>query len=99
MQSLVRRGPDEYPGAVWVEFPTGRINLSKMPANRRNAIASRLLSSGSGVGVVTVGRQLVDGDMVLMNRQVREELLICMIAMLQKEEVDPMMRYFSHAPL
>ena len=74
MQSLVRRGPDEYPGAVWVEFPTGRINLSKMPANRRNAIASRLLSSGSGVGVVTVGRQLVDGDMVLMNRQVSSYL-------------------------
>ena len=71
MQNLVRRGPHEYPGAVWVEFPTGqRLDLSKMKERGRNAIASRLLSSGSGVGVVKVGRQLRDGDMVLMNRQV-----------------------------
>ena len=73
MQKLVRRGPSEYPGAVWVEFPNGqRIDLSKMKERGRDAIAARLLStsSTSGVGVVKVGRQLRDGDMVLMNRQV-----------------------------
>ena len=73
MQKLVRRGPSEYPGAVWVEFPNGqRIDLSKMKERGRDAIAARLLStsSSSGVGVVKVGRQLRDGDMVLMNRQV-----------------------------
>jgi DNA-directed RNA polymerase beta' subunit len=73
MQKLVRRGPSEYPGAVWVEFPNGqRIDLSKMKERGRDAIAARLLStsSSSGVGVVKVGRQLKDGDMVLMNRQV-----------------------------
>lgn len=70
MQNLVRRGPSNYPGAVWVEFPNGqRIDLSKMKERGRNAIAARLLSSGSGCGVVKVGRQLRDGDMVLMNRQ------------------------------
>ena len=76
MRELVRRGPAEYPGAVWVEFPNGqRVDLSKMKERGRNAIAARLLSSGGssgGMGIVKVGRQLRDGDMVLMNRQVRE---------------------------
>ena len=77
MRELVRRGPADYPGAGWVEFPTGqRVDLSKMKERGRNAIAARLLSasggSGGGMGVVKVGRQLRDGDMVLMNRQVRE---------------------------
>ena len=68
MQNLVRRGPEEYPGAMWVEFPNGqRVDLSKMNERSRNAIASRLLAEN---GVVKVGRQLRDGDMVLMNRQV-----------------------------
>jgi DNA-directed RNA polymerase I subunit RPA1 len=73
MRELVRRGPAEYPGAVWVEFPNGqRVDLSKMKERGRNAIAARLLSSGGGgMGTVKVGRQLKDGDMVLMNRQVR----------------------------
>ena len=78
MQTLVRRGPEEYPGAVWVEFPNGqRIDLSKMKERGRNAIAARLLSSSSGMGVVKVGRQLRDGDMVLMNRQVSK--YICLL--------------------
>jgi DNA-directed RNA polymerase I subunit RPA1 len=67
MQNLVRRGPSQYPGAVWVEFPNGqRVDLSKMKERSRNAIAARLLSEN---GVIKVGRQLRDGDMVLMNRQ------------------------------
>ena len=69
MRELVTRGPHNYPGAVWVEFPDGRrVDLSKMGDNNRKAIASRLLPK---VGLVTVGRQLRNGDMVLMNRQVR----------------------------
>lgn len=73
MQELVRRGANDYPGAVWVEFPNGsRVDLGKMKERGRNAIAARLLSTsggGGGGGVVKVGRQLRDGDMVLMNRQ------------------------------
>jgi DNA-directed RNA polymerase I subunit RPA1 len=70
MSELVRRGPENYPGACWVEFPNGsRVDLGRMKERGRNAVAARLLSSGSGVGVVKVGRQLRDGDMVLMNRQ------------------------------
>lgn len=68
MRKLVERGPGQYPGAVWVEFPSGqRVDLSKMKDSSRQAIAARLLSDN---GVVKVGRQLRDGDMVLMNRQV-----------------------------
>lgn len=68
MRKLVERGPAKYPGAVWVEFPSGqRVDLSKMKDSSRHAIAARLLSDN---GVVKVGRQLRDGDMVLMNRQV-----------------------------
>lgn len=68
MRELVTRGPHNYPGAVWVEFPDGRrVDLSKMGDNNRKAVASRLLPK---IGLVTVGRQLRNGDMVLMNRQV-----------------------------
>ena len=60
--------PNQYPGARWVELPNGRrIELLRMQQTKREAIAARLLSSN---GIATVGRQLRDGDMVLMNRQV-----------------------------
>ena len=69
MRRLVIRGPNQYPGARWVELPNGRrIEMAKMQQTKREAIAARLLSSN---GIATVGRQLRDGDMVLMNRQVR----------------------------
>lgn len=85
MQVLVRRGA-EYPGATWVEFPNGsRVDLGKMKERGRNAIAARLLSSGSGsAGVVKVGRQLRDGDMVLMNRQVRKRRIFVISVVQEK---------------
>lgn len=68
MRKLVVRGAKEYPGATWVELPNGRrLELGKMQQTKREAIAARLLSSN---GITTVGRQLRNGDMVLMNRQV-----------------------------
>ena len=42
------------------------VNLERMPVRRRKAIAKSLIA-GQGQ---TVGRHLVDGDMVVMNRQV-----------------------------
>lgn len=72
MKTLVERGPDEYPGARWVEFPDRRVDLSKMDEHKREAIAARLLMySKKGGKPAIVGRQMRDGDMVLMNRQVR----------------------------
>jgi DNA-directed RNA polymerase I subunit RPA1 len=68
MRNLVIRGPRNYPGASWVELPNGqRLELDKMQQQKREALAARLLSSN---GIVKVGRQLRNGDMVLMNRQV-----------------------------
>ena len=70
MRKLVLRGPNEYPGACWVELPNGRrLELDRMQEQKREALAARLLSSN---GIATVGRQLRDGDMVIMNRQVRD---------------------------
>jgi len=70
MRNLVERGPSQYPGARWVEFPDRRVDLSKMDDHKREAIAARLLTySKKGSKPAIVGRQLRDGDMVLMNRQ------------------------------
>jgi DNA-directed RNA polymerase I subunit RPA1 len=77
MRSLVERGPANYPGARWVQLSfsssssdsnsghTNVIDLTKMNEGRRHAVSAQL-ATGS-----VVGRQLRDGDYVLMNRQVR----------------------------
>jgi len=72
MRQLVIRGPDEYPGAVWVQFPDGRrVQLGKMDRHRRVGVAARLLTHlKKGGPPATVGRQLRNGDMMLVNRQV-----------------------------
>jgi DNA-directed RNA polymerase I subunit RPA1 len=72
MRDLVTRGPEQYPGARWVEIHGRRIELSKIRnANRREAIAAQLLTHlKKGGKPAIVGRQLRDGDYVLMNRQV-----------------------------
>lgn len=85
LKTLVERGPHQWPGARWVEFPDGRkIELSKMDEHQRQAIASRLLMharKGGGGKPAIVGRQMQDGDMVLMNRQVREfNVVLCVEA-------------------
>jgi DNA-directed RNA polymerase I subunit RPA1 len=82
MRKLVIRGPDNYPGAVWVEEGGGknsmtggsiyRYDLFKMSELRREALAARLVSED---GQMRVGRQLQTGDMMLMNRQVRKNSL------------------------
>ena len=70
MRSLVTRGAHEYPGANWVEDGRGvRYSLGKMSEAKREAVAARLLSSEHGQ--MKVGRQLEDGDSMLVNRQVR----------------------------
>lgn len=72
MRNLVMRGPHEYPGACWVQYRQGqRVNLDKMEKPQRLAVANRLsamLEKGGGMPTL-VGRQLINGDMVLLNRQ------------------------------
>ena len=79
MRELVTRGPDQYPGARWVEIQGKRIELSKMRnVSRREAIAAQLLTHlKKGGQPAIVGRQLRDGDYVLMNRQVRFPMSLC----------------------
>ena len=69
MRKLVVKGPHEYPGAVWVEemATKRRFDLTRMSQLKREAIAARLLSPHSQT---RIGRQLRNGDMMLLNRQV-----------------------------
>lgn len=77
MRELVIRGPNDYPGACWVQFPDGRrVNLGKMDRHRREGVAARLLTHlKQGGRPAMVGRQLRNGDMVLVNRQVSLSLV------------------------
>ncbi|MBS7649807.1 MAG: DNA-directed RNA polymerase subunit A' [Candidatus Bathyarchaeia archaeon] len=62
MKQLIRNGPDQYPGALYIVRPDGRrIRLEFVP--ERESIAE---SIGPGF---TVERHLKDGDIVLFNRQ------------------------------
>lgn len=71
LRKAVERGPDQYPAARWVQVAgQRRTDLSKMNAHKRQAVAAQLLKGLKGGTPVTVGRQLRDGDYVLMNRQV-----------------------------
>jgi len=72
MRQLVERGPHNYPGARWVEISGKRVDLSKMKRWKREGVAAQLLTHLKKGGMpALVGRQLRDGDYVLMNRQVR----------------------------
>jgi DNA-directed RNA polymerase I subunit RPA1 len=94
MRTLVERGPDQYPGARWVEFPERRVDLSKMDDHKREAVAARLLTyAKKGGRPAIVGRQMKDGDMVLMNRQVCNNYRTRVVLVRSKEEAH------CHAPL
>lgn len=69
MRELVTKGTQDYPGARWVEVRGKRVDLSKMNREKREAVAAKLLMESKNEPVL-VGRQLRDGDYVLMNRQV-----------------------------
>eukprot|EP00873_Tetraselmis_striata_P042277 jgi/Tetstr1/462541/TSEL_007530.t2 len=82
LREMVERGPDEHPGAVAVEDERGiMVFLKQLSAQRRAALAKTLLS-GSGGGKPSPGqaassrgkgkivyRMLMDGDLMLTNRQ------------------------------
>ena len=78
MRKAVERGPDQYPAARWVQVAgQRRVDLSKMNSHKRQAVAAQLLKGVKGGIPVTVGRQLRDGDYVLMNRQVSYLFISC----------------------
>jgi DNA-directed RNA polymerase I subunit RPA1 len=95
MRELVERGV-EYPGARWVEIAGKRVDLSKMKKHKREAIAAQLLTHTKKGGMpALVGRQLRDGDYVLMNRQV----CVWFASWLKSFVPFPMKSYPCHAPL
>lgn len=71
LRELVLNGPDVYPGALMVESEDGTIN--KLLADnkvQREGVAKRLLTpSEKHKGVKIVHRHLVNGDILLLNRQ------------------------------
>jgi DNA-directed RNA polymerase I subunit RPA1 len=77
LRMLVERGPHNYPGAKWVEIPRPgnkvmRVELQRMNPEKRRAVAAMLLKeSKARARPVVVGRQLRQGDVMLVNRQVR----------------------------
>lgn len=75
LRQMVKNGPMVHPGAVMVEDEKGHV--SRLNANdplQREAIAKRLLTPGEQTvqfnrGVKRVYRHLVNGDILLLNRQ------------------------------
>jgi DNA-directed RNA polymerase I subunit RPA1 len=80
LRAAVMNGPDAYPGATAVENEAGRVlQLAHLSAAKRAALAKTLLaapsaaaSAGGGrgrAGAKAVYRHLIDGDVLLTNRQ------------------------------
>ncbi|EDV23428.1 uncharacterized protein TRIADDRAFT_27970 [Trichoplax adhaerens] len=72
LRNAVINGPNKHPGATLIEFEDGNIKkISQHSFNQRQALAKQLLTPNtSHVGQCKkVHRHLVDGDVVLMNRQ------------------------------
>jgi DNA-directed RNA polymerase I subunit RPA1 len=89
LRQAVRNGPNVYPGATHFEDEQGIVHLSSVSQYQRNSIAKKLLSTpgaassgGSGQSIdsakiegKTVYRHLQDGDILLVNRQVRKDMI------------------------
>ena len=72
LREAVIRGPSEHPGATHVQLADGSLNcLENMSKEARTAMASRLSPQATtpNTPCVKVHRHIMDGDVVLMNRQ------------------------------
>jgi DNA-directed RNA polymerase I subunit RPA1 len=74
MQQAVINGPDVWPGAAAIENENGQvINLRTKTQDERQSLANQLLApsgaTSNGARNKKVHRHLVNGDVVLMNRQ------------------------------
>nr|AOE43239.1 RNA polymerase I [Synstelium polycarpum] len=73
MAKAVMNGPDNYPGANFIEDSMGHvINLARETPEKREALAKTLLTvppQAPRGACITVHRHLRDGDYVLANRQ------------------------------
>ncbi|XP_073968760.1 RNA polymerase I subunit RpI1 isoform X2 [Rhodnius prolixus] len=70
LRNLVKNGPNIYPGANFVENEDGSVvKLNGKEKSQRAAVAKRLLTPGDCKGVKIVHRHMINGDVVLLNRQ------------------------------
>nr|CAH8848798.1 unnamed protein product [Trichobilharzia regenti] len=76
LRQLVVNGPSNYPGATSIQFSNGIVTM--LPPNdtpqarkKREMLALRLkpLISGKDIMPIIVNRHLLEGDMLIMNRQ------------------------------
>ena len=72
LRNAVINGPNKHPGATLVEFEDGKVKkINQNNLSQRQALAKQLLTPNTSyIGKCKkVHRHLVDGDVVLMNRQ------------------------------
>jgi DNA-directed RNA polymerase I subunit RPA1 len=69
LRKMVMNGPDVHPGACYVESGTGQKALISKDESKREAMADTLLKPERNDGIKIVHRHLVNGDVLLLNRQ------------------------------
>lgn len=70
LRKLVMNGPDVHPGANFIEDENRRIlKIDAGDAVTREGLAKRLLTPGEKAGCKIVHRHLINGDILLLNRQ------------------------------
>lgn len=67
---MVLNGPDKHPGACFIESTsTGIKRVIPKEANKREGMAATLLKPERNDGMKIVHRHLLNGDVLLLNRQ------------------------------
>lgn len=72
LRKMVINGPNKHPGAVTIESEDGKVlSINPFCQKKRESLAMRLLTPDESKisGVKTVHRHLVNGDILLLNRQ------------------------------
>lgn len=69
LRKAVINGPEKHPGACFIESTTGSKRAIPKEQNKREALANTLLTPEKNYGIKIVHRHLINGDILLFNRQ------------------------------
>lgn len=69
LRKMVQNGPDIHPGACYIETTNGSKRVIPKEAHKRDAMANTLLMPEKNEGIKFVHRHLLNGDIMLLNRQ------------------------------
>lgn len=69
LRKMVLNGPDKHPGACFIQTTNGSKRIIPKDANQREAMANTLLKPEKNDGLKFVHRHLLNGDVLLLNRQ------------------------------